>query len=76
VTGDERQLRILQLTVNNMQVGSAHATSANLDQDLIGAWGRHGHVFIPKEVSGSVKNHGTHVTLSSPLVYADDAGPR
>jgi len=42
VSQDQRQFVWSKITVNDMQIGPAHAASINLDQNLVLSWSRYG----------------------------------
>ncbi len=60
MAGDDRQLRLFEIAVDNMQVGTAHTTSGDLDQHLASAGHGNRHLKRAQLLTGSFHHHGFH----------------
>jgi hypothetical protein len=48
VPGNQRDLRFGQIAIDNVQIGAAHATCVNIDQQLAGTGDRFGNLRLPQ----------------------------
>ena len=60
VPGDERQLRVGQLAVDDVEIGSADAARVHGDQHLTGLRDGHGELGLPERLPGAVEHHRLH----------------
>jgi hypothetical protein len=65
VSRHDRQLRVGQLAVDDVQVGAADAAGAHLHDDLAGSGSRPGHFDQSQRLAGPLQAHGSHRRLLS-----------
>jgi len=63
VPGNERELRIGQLAVDDVEVSAADAAGGHPKQDLPLLRLRHGNLLEPQRLPGRVKHHRTHADI-------------
>ena len=56
----QRQLRLGQLAVDDVEIGAAHRARAHLDRHLPGARLGHGKVEEPQRLAGTLEHHRAH----------------
>jgi hypothetical protein len=60
VAGDDRQARLGQVAIDDMQVGAADAAGSDLHKHLSGPGSRVGNGPVLQDQAGSVENHCFH----------------
>ena len=65
--GNERQFRIRQFAIDDVQVSTTNRAGADPDQNLAGLWRRTWNLGQPKRLSRPVENHRAHEAMDPHL---------
>jgi hypothetical protein len=60
MAGDQRQFRIGQLSVHDMEVGAADGTGMDADQDLLRSWRGHRDIGQAQRPARRIQDHSVH----------------